>query len=383
MNVTSRQVENQAKIVACIIDRMQGSVNPWRILLKGTLLFLIFEFALVSLHPNLSALDLHADLNLLRQRFPVSTHAPGDDAQDLGDLDTMFAAHVVSQPKAPNEFRVLILGDSAVWGVGLTPEQTMPGQLDALELQCGNRDVRVYNLSFPRSSATKDLMILDKAMAYQPDMIVWLITWYTLMPKTRFDHWLVDQNRLEFYKLGFRFDFLPQGYAAPGPVDLISYENNALFHILRYEFYNPIELATGLDQIPGPPEQLPTELSSDPTFEGLNPPTLHKWQVSLDQVRDFHELAGGTPVLMVNEPTQVLKGAPNSDIRYNDYYPRWVYDQYRAYVQKDVDAHGWQYLDLWNAFPAEDFTDTPLHLTPQALGQLAQRLAPSIQAACP
>lgn len=362
---------------------MKAKVNPWRLLAKSVLILLIFELALVSIQPNLGMLDLHAHLNLLRKRFPISTHSSQDDAQDLGDLDTMFTSHVISQPKGADEFRVLVLGDSATWGIGLTPEQTLTGQMNALRLKCGKQNVHVYNLSFPRSSATKDLMILDKAMAYQPDMIIWLITWYTLMPKTRVDHWLVTQNQLEFYQLGRRLDFLPKGYQAPTLADLISYENNALFHILRYEFYIPIEIATGLDQIPGPPEQLPKELSSDPTFEGMSPPTLQKWQVSLDQVKDFYELAGNTPVLLVNEPMQVLQGVPNSDIRYNDYYPRWVYDQYREYVQQDVNTHGWHYLDLWNAFPASDFTDTPLHLSPNALGRLAQKLAPSIQKTCP
>ena len=159
---------------------MHDNVNPWRLLAKGLLAFLILELALVSIRPDLGVLDIHASLNLLRERFPVSTHSPQDDAQDLGDLDAMFAAHVVSQPKSKDEFRVLVLGDSATWGIGLTPRQTLTGQMNALGLKCGKQDVRVYNLSFPRSSATKDLMILDKAMAYRPDMILWLITWYTL-----------------------------------------------------------------------------------------------------------------------------------------------------------------------------------------------------------
>ncbi len=167
---------------------MRTTVKAWRILVKGLLLFLILEYALVWAAPGLRPVNVYAAFNMKRQRFPLSTSSPVDDAQDLGNLDAMFASHVVSNPKAPNEFRVLVLGDSAVWGLQLAADQTLPAQLDAMNLTCGNKNVRVYNLSFPRSSATKDLMILDKAMQFKPDMILWLMTWYTLMPKTRVDH---------------------------------------------------------------------------------------------------------------------------------------------------------------------------------------------------
>ncbi len=362
---------------------MRTNVNAWRVLLKGVLLFLVLESVLVWVLPGAGPINVYAALNLKRQRFPLSTDSPADNAQDLGNLDAMFAAHVISNPKAPDEFRVMVLGDSAVWGLQLKPEQTLPAQLDSLGLTCGDKKVRVYNLSFPRSSATKDLMILDKAMQYQPDMILWLITWYTLMPKTRVDHWLVNQNPDEFYKLATRFDFLPRDYAAPTLVGSILTRNRTLFHETRFDLYSLIEMATGTEQLMGPPEVLPTTLSKDTTFEGLRAPTLRKNQVSLDQVEDFYTLAGNVPVVLINEPMLVLEGVPNSDVRYNSYYPRWVYDQYRQYVADDAAQHGWNYLDLWNKFSPEYFTDTPLHLSPQGQHLLAQALAPSIEKGCP
>jgi hypothetical protein len=226
-------------------------------------------------------------------------------------------------------------------------------------------------------------MILDKALAYQPDEIVWLITWYTLMPKTRVDHWLVAQNPDEFLKLARRFDFVPKDYSPPSLLDRIYTRNSTMFRWLRYQLYPVIEAASGQEQFIGPPEQAPVELSSGVVFEGLRPPTLRGSQVSLDQVSDFYALAGSLPVLLVNEPIQILDGVPNSDVRYDRYYPRWVYDQYRDYVRSAVDEHGWQYLDLWDAFPARYFADTPLHLTPEGQRLLAERLAPEIIKGCP
>ena len=363
---------------------MNSAPKPWRILIKGLLLFLVLESIVVWALPGLRPFNVYAALGMKRLRFPLSTVSPADDAQDVGNLDEMFATHVVSNPKAPDEFRVLVLGDSAVWGLQLRPDQTLPGQLDALGLTCDNKRVRVYNLSFPRSSATKDLMILDKAKQYQPDMILWLVTWYTLMPKTRVDHWLVTQNPEEFYKLGHRFDFLPKDISSPTAVDDLTSRGRALLRETRFQVYSLVQLATGLDQIPGPPEVLPTTLSADVTFEGLKPPTLRKSQVSLDQVADFYAVAEDTPVVLINEPIQVVDSSvENSDVRYDSYYPRWVYDQYRQYLGEAAAAHGWNYVDLWNTFPASLFTDTPLHLNPRGQHLLAETIAPSIQKGCP
>jgi lysophospholipase L1-like esterase len=79
----------------------------------------------------------------------------------------------------------------------------------------------------------------------------------------------------------------------------------------------------------------------------------------------------------------ILNGIPNTDIRYNSYYPRWVYDQYRQYLDEAADQNGWDYLDLWNMFPPNYFTDTPLHLKPEGERQLAEALVPAIQKFCP
>src|SRR5574341_348350 len=139
---------------------MQYGLNPWRVLVRGAVFFLLFEYAFLSSNLNFGRLDVYGELGLKRLRFPYSTHAPEDEALEVGNLDAMFASHIVSEPKTANEFRVLILGDSALWGVLLRPEQTFPGQLDALQLTCGNKTVRAYNLSYLRASSTKDLMIL-------------------------------------------------------------------------------------------------------------------------------------------------------------------------------------------------------------------------------
>ena len=76
----------------------------------------------------------------------------------------MFASHVLNgTEKTPDEYRVLLIGDSSVWGTLLTPEQTLAGQLNASPITACGKTVRAYNLGYPTISLTKDLMILDQA----------------------------------------------------------------------------------------------------------------------------------------------------------------------------------------------------------------------------
>jgi len=82
-------------------------------------------------------------------------------------------------------------------------------------------------------------------------------------------------------------------------------------------------------------------------------------------------------VLIINEPMFISNGQ-NSDLRYNSFYPRWAYDQYRALLGKQAAANNWHYLDLWDSITPAEFTDTPVHLTPQGMAQFAQAVGEEI-----
>ena len=88
-------------------------------------------------------------------------------------------------------------------------------------------------------------------------------------------------------------------------------------------------------------------------------------------------------MILVNEPMQILANVPNSDIYYNVYFPRWIYDQYRQYVSEAAAQNHWDYLDLWNVFPPSYFTDTPLHLIPEGETELAKMIATHVVQGCP
>jgi hypothetical protein len=95
------------------------------------------------------------------------------------------------------------------------------------------------------------------------------------------------------------------------------------------------------------------------------------------------DIAGKFPVVLVNEPIFIATGM-HSDVRYNDLYPRWAYDQYREIVTAQAQASSLTYLDMWNIIPPEFFTDTPLHLNVEGERLLAKHINPTLlSTACP
>ena len=99
--------------------------------------------------------------------------------------------------------------------------------------------------------------------------------------------------------------------------------------------------------------------------------------LTFDVLRAGVARAGGVPVVVINEPIFISDGA-NSDVRYNAFYPRWAYDQYRDLLAATAAAEGWRYTDLWDAIPPEEFTDTPVHLTPAGSRLLAEKLVEEV-----
>ena len=106
-------------------------------------------------------------------------------------------------------------------------------------------------------------------------------------------------------------------------------QRRAIADWFRLQLYGVLWAATGVDQFYpekyDPPQR---DLSADESFYGLEPPTLNESDLAFDVLEAGVKLAGGVPVLFVNEPIYLSDGQ-NSDIRYNFYYPRWIFDQYR------------------------------------------------------
>src|SRR5678815_375858 len=125
---------------------MENKPRLFAVLLKATLLFVLFNFAFISFKDiPLGKFSLYNSVFPGRERFPFG-EARESYNLSLFNLDAMFASHVLhGTEKTADEYRVLLIGDSSVWGTLLTPEQTLAGQLNTDRPKACGRTVRAYN----------------------------------------------------------------------------------------------------------------------------------------------------------------------------------------------------------------------------------------------
>jgi hypothetical protein len=361
------------------------------VLIKGLALFLLVNLAFVAVNPaGLGKISLYNSIFPGRQRFPFGEDPAQSYNLSLFNLDAMFASQALAAaPKPANEYRVLIIGDSSTWGILLHPEQTLAGQLESAGLSLCGKTVRVYNLGYPTISLTKDLMVLDYAMSYQPDLIIWPMTLEAFPLDSQLTSPIVANNstRVDALIARYHLPFNPGDPALVKPnfwnQTLIG-QRRSLADLFRLQMYGILWAATGIDQsYPLDYAHAQTDLISDVTYHGMKPPTLDQSKLAFSVLKAGLKAAGNTPVLFINEPILISSGK-NSAVRYNFYYPRWVYDQWRQMMTQTAAHQGWIYLDLWNLVPADQFTNSAIHLTPAGDTLMAGRVEQTIaQQSCP
>ena len=367
--------------------------NPLRflrnVILKGLLLFLLVNLAAAALDPG--ALGKVSAYNYLfpgRERFPFGENPSRSYNLSLYNLDAMFAAHEIAAGSKPaGEYRVALIGDSSVWGTLLRPDQTLAGQLNGLRLKCRERAVRVYNLGYPTISLTKDVMLLRRALAYQPDLILWPTTLEAFPRDKQLVSPLVANNAADVRALEQQTGLALESNSAPlvqpsfWQRSLIG-QRRALADLLRLQLYGVMWAATGIDQeYPEKFQPAQLDFEADASFHDWQPPNLPEDALAFDVLAAGVQAAGNIPVLLVNEPMLISAGK-NSQIRYNFYYPRWAYDQYRQALAERARAAGWDLLDIWDSIPAAEFTNSAIHLTPHGEALTADRIGQAILAKC-
>lgn len=362
---------------------MENKPRLFRVLLKAALLFVLFNFAFILIKDvPLGKLSLYNVIFPGRERFPFG-ESPESYNLSLFDLDAMFASHIINgAQKAPNEYRVLLIGDSSVWGTLLTPEQTLAGQLNANSVSACGKTVRAYNLGYPTISLMKDLMILDEAKNYQPDLIIWLTTLEAFPKDKQFSSPIVANNaeRVEQLITNYQLPANPNDSALVHPSNweqtFVS-QRRAIADLIRLQIYGALWAATGIDQIyPTDYERAQIDLDANDDFHGLT---------SLQDAFAFDVLDAGMSVaptmMLVNEPMLISNGK-NSDVRYNFFYPHWAYDAYHTMLSEHAAAKGWHYLDYYDIVPMNQFTNSAIHLTPAGEQILAGMIAAEIQTSC-
>jgi hypothetical protein len=155
-------------------------------------------------------------------------------------------------------------------------------------------------------------------------------------------------------------------------------QRRAIADWYRLQLYGVLWAATGIDQA-YPAEYTPAQrdFEADLKFNDRD-------QTDLQPLLDFtpievgKRIAGDVPLWIINEPI-LVSGGKNSDLRYNFFYPRWAYDQYRQIMLAQAQKQGWVYIDLWNIVPEQQFTNSAIHLTPAGEKLLAGSIAAGLQ----
>jgi len=366
---------------------MQTEPRLLPVLLKATLLFVLFNFTFIlTSNIPLGKFSLYNSVFPGRERFPFGESQKGYNLS-LFNLDAMFASHVmVGTPKDSDEYRVFLIGDSSVWGTLLTPEQTLAGQLNSQEISACGRTVRAYNLGYPYISLLQEVMILDEALQYQPDMVIWLTTLESFPHDKQLTAPLVANSPDRVRQLITKYH-LPLDPNDPALNHASTWEQafvsrrRALADLIRLQLYGALWSSTGIDQFyPEDYERAQTDFEEDYEFHGIAPPATLKDTLSI-HILDAGMNAADVPTLLVNEPILISDGI-NSHIRYNFLYPRWAFDEYRVLLEEHTSSRGYRYLDLWNLAPMDEFTNSGLHLTPAGEAMLAEKVGEAIQNFC-
>lgn len=355
-----------------------------RVIIKALLLYVILNIAFAACRPldSIGNISLYNSVLPGRDRLPYGEVPSEDFNLTLNNLPAMFSAHQWMGSNKEDEFRVLVIGDSATWGWFLRNEDTLTGQLNQRNLVTKDGlPVVFYNLGYPVMSLTKDLLLLDEALERAtPDLILWPVTMQSFARSKQLDHPLLQENASRVRSLITRFDLDMNlddpRLTDPGFLDrtLIG-SRRELADLLRLQSWGLSWAATGHDQ--AIPDEIPlrsVDFEEDYAWLDIDEPRqLSEEDMAFDVLTSGIARAETTPVVIINEPMFISSGR-NSDIRYNAFYPRWAYDHYRELMAKSAALNGWHYIDLWDSISPEEFTDTPVHLTPQGNRLLAEIL---------
>ena len=378
---------------------MQKPVNALRVLIKAILFFVIFNLLFAWLNPPLGRLTLYNSIWPGRVRFPYSelpeSYSLDHNAPVIQDFDAMFGAHLLSAaPKASGEYRLFLLGDSSTWGGHVSPEDMLAAQINRLELKtCDGRRIVAYDLGYPWPSQLRDVLFLDYANRYDPDMVVWLVTLHSFEKKPADRDFLLPHAD-QLYRVIEEHDLvLPKAYADQAAATFwdktIVGQRKRVKNILLNQVYGLAWAATGVDNANGLSKThpvFPRDTVDDTSYfeyrSASDAPALVR-SFMFDVTRVGRDVAGDAPMIVINEPIFIASGK-NSDKRYNHAYPRWAYDAYRQAFAKWMDKRGYPFYDFWDALPADEFSNDMAHRDPNGEARFASLLAPILREfSCP
>lgn len=267
------------------------------------------------------------------------------------------------EEKKQDEYRVFILGDSSVWGSLQNNSDTLSGQLNSISLaNCDGKKMVFYNLGYPTLTIMKDIMIMDRALTYRPDLIIWLLTLESLPRENQTKSEILRKNASLINQMIKQYG-LDESYHFDEPtlIDRTFFKQRRnLADLARLQAYGIMWAATGIDQdLNSPYTPARRDFEVDDTFHGAGQRNLEN-ELSLDVLKKAI-LNISVPVILINEPILISQGE-NSGIRYNYYYPRWAYDQYRTLIKNTAVEIKVPFYDFYDLVPEQMFTNSAIHM---------------------
>jgi hypothetical protein len=356
--------------------------NIINIIAKTVLMLVLMNilFFLVSPIKSLAKASIYNNIVEGRKRLPFGENPEKAYNFSLFQLDAMFASHEISQEKGEDEFRVILIGDSSTWGFLLEPSETISERLNSQALLTAeSKAVKFYNLAYPSISLSKDLLMLSRAISYSPDLVIWLTTLEAFPNSKQLESAIVQNNQVEMKAIidNYALSLNPNDkkFIQPKIEDKSIFgKRRVLADILRLQMYGIMWAATGVDQYyPSEYDAPQNNFEENYSFHDLTFPTLNEANLAFEVIDVAKEMIGEVPLIIVNEPILISEGE-NSDIRYNFFYPRWAYDQYREIMNQNAATDEWKYIDLWDVVANNEFTNSAIHVSPAGIDIITEKI---------
>ena len=336
-----------------------------RVIVKVVSLFVVFNFLFIGFdQATIGKISLYNSILPGRERLPFGENPTRSYNLTINNIEAMFSSlRLAGEAKKQDEYRVFIVGDSSVWGSLQKNSDTLSGQLNNLNLMsCDGKRMDFYNLGYPTLTIFKDLMIIDRALAYHPDLILWLVTLESFPRENQTNSELLKNNAPLINQIVKQYG-LDSSYYFDEPTFLdrtFLNQRRNLADLARLQAYGIMWAATGIDQdLNSPYTPARRDFEQDDTFHGEGQRDLES-ELSMD-VLEMAIKRISVPVILINEPILISQGE-NSEVRYNYYYPRWAFEQYRAIIKNTFDKFKTPFYDFYNLVPEDMFTNSAIHL---------------------
>ena len=305
-------------------------------------------------------------------------------------LEPLLRQHEICWRDKASDVRIALFGDSAVFGFPLPADQSFSALLNA-QFAAARLPAHIFNLAWVFTYQPRDALILHESLAYEPDLIVYVLTLVNLMhvAPAPYPFPLVRFFELNTEALTRLTAAPPPGLAEPfelyrqvadrsiwlvatDRLRQLGYLTHAVFHSLA----NDMTRRLGAEP---PPEPLPapTHLAAYDCQATLKQnATMFRDFESWNPLEDLAAIRArtGTDVLVINWPD----AAEPRGRCFNRRYGAALIHEYNRWLGEETARLGLPYLDLQDLLAPSEFIDS-LHVTADGHRQIAERVAQALE----